>query len=52
MSIMLVLVLLLTFFLELAAGQAAWILVPVLGMISFMASAWVLLLAAEQANPR
>lgn len=52
MSIMLVLVLLLTFFLELAAGQVAWILVPVLGMVSFMVSARVLLLAAEQANPR
>src|SRR5687767_12192498 len=36
MSIMLVLVFILTFFLELAAGPAAWILIPVLGMIAFM----------------
>ncbi len=48
MSIMLVLVFILTFFLELAAGRAAWILVPVLGMIAYMVSCRVALLVADQ----
>jgi tryptophan-rich sensory protein len=52
MSIMLVLVFILTFFLELAAGPAAWILIPVLGMIAFMASGRVALIAADQPNRR
>jgi hypothetical protein len=52
MSIMLVLVFILTFFLELAAGSAAWILVPVLGMIAFMASGRLALIAADQPNRR
>ena len=52
MSIMLVLVLVLTFFLNLAAGSGAWILMPVLGMISFMVSCRVLMFAAEQPNQR
>jgi hypothetical protein len=47
-SIMLVLVLILTFFLELAAGRGAWILLPVLGTISFMASSRLLLFAADE----
>jgi hypothetical protein len=52
MSVMLVLVLVLTFFLELAAGPIAWILFPVLGVIAFMASCRVMMFAAEQPNPR
>lgn len=52
MSIMLVLVFILTFFLELAAGPAAWILVPVLGMIAFMVSGRLALIAADQPNRR
>ncbi len=52
MSIMLVLVFILTFFLELAAGPAAWILVPVLGMIAFMGSGRLALIAADQPNRR
>ena len=52
MSVMLVLVFVLTFFLELAAGPAAWILFPVLGMIAFMVSCRVALFAADQPNPR
>ncbi len=52
MSIMLVLVLVLTFFLELAAGRAAWILIPVISMVSFMASCWVMLIAADEPHQR
>ena len=52
MSIMLVLVFILTFFLELAAGPAAWILIPVLGMIAFMVSCRVALLVADQPTRR
>jgi len=52
MSIMLVLVLILTFFLELAAGRAAWILIPVLGMIAFMVSGRLALIAADQPTRR
>ncbi len=52
MAIMLVLVLVLTFFLNLAAGSGAWILMPLLGMISFMVSCRVLMFAAEQPNQR
>ena len=52
MSVMLVLVLVLTFFLELAAGPIAWILFPVLGVIAFMASCRVMMFAADQPNPR
>jgi len=52
LSIMLVLVFILTFFLELAAGRAAWILIPVLGMISFMASCRVALLVGDQPTRR
>ena len=49
---MLVLVLVLTFFLELAAGPIAWILFPLLGVVAFMASCRVMMFAAEQPNPR
>jgi hypothetical protein len=52
MSIMLVLVFILTFFLELAAGPAAWILIPVLGMIAFIVSGRLALIAADQPNRR
>lgn len=52
MSVMLVLVLVLTFFLELAAGPIAWILFPVLGVIAFMASCRVMMIAADEPNPR
>ena len=52
MSVMLVLVLVLTFFLELAAGPIAWILFPMLGVIAFMASCRVMMFAADQPNPR
>jgi hypothetical protein len=52
MSIMLVLVLVLTFFLELAAGPIAWILFPVLGVITFMVSCRVAMFAAEQPTSR
>ena len=52
MSVMLVLVLVLTFFLELAAGPIAWILFPVLGVIAFMASCRVMMFAADEPNPR
>lgn len=52
MSIMLVLVLVLTFFLDLAAGRGAWIVIPVLGMVSFMVSCKVILFAADQPEPR
>ena len=52
MSIMLVLVLVLTFFLNLAAGRGAWILIPALGVVTFMASCRVALFAADQPNPR
>ena len=52
MSVMLVLVLVLTFFLELAAGPIAWILFPVLGVVTFMASCRVMMFAADQPNPR
>jgi len=52
MSIMLVLVLILTFFLELAAGRAAWILLPLLAMVSFMVSCRVIMFAAEQPERR
>jgi hypothetical protein len=53
-SIMLVLVLVLLFkpLLELAAGPGAWILMPVLGVITFMASCRVMALAADQPHPR
>ena len=52
MSVMLVLVLVLTFFLQLAAGPIAWILFPVLGVIAFMASCRVMMIAADEPNPR
>jgi hypothetical protein len=52
MSVMLVLVLVLTFFLQLAAGPIAWILFPVLGVITFMTSCRVMMFAADQPNPR
>jgi len=52
MSIMLVLVLLLTFFLELAAGRAAWVLIPVLGMACFALSCWVMQFAADEPDQR
>jgi hypothetical protein len=52
MSVMLVLVLVLTFFLELAAGPIAWILFPLLGVMAFMASCRVMMFAADQPNPR
>ncbi len=52
MSIMLVLVLVLTFFLNLAAGRGAWILIPALGVVTFMVSCRVALFAADQPNPR
>jgi hypothetical protein len=53
-SIMLVLVLVLLFspLLELAAGPGAWILLPVLGVVAFMASCRVMTLAAAEPNPR
>jgi hypothetical protein len=51
MSIMLVLVLVLTFFLDLAAGRGAWILLPLLGMVSFVGSCRMMLFAADQPNP-
>jgi hypothetical protein len=52
MSIMLVLVLVLTFFLNLAAGRGAWILIPALGVATFMVSCRVALFAADQPSPR
>ena len=52
MSIMLVLVLVLTFFLDLAAGPIAWILFPVLGVVAFMGSCRLMMFAADQPNPR
>jgi hypothetical protein len=52
MSIMVVLVLVLTFFLELAAGPAAWILIPVLGLISFVVSCRVILATDQATNHR
>jgi hypothetical protein len=52
MSVMLVLVIVLTFFLELAAGLFAWILFPALGVVTFMASTRIAMFAAEQPNPR
>ena len=52
MSVMLVLVFVLTFFLELAAGLFAWILFPVLGVVAFMASCRLMMFAADQPNPR
>jgi hypothetical protein len=52
MSIMLVLVLVLTFFLDLAAGRGAWILIPLLGLVSFVVSCKVILFAADQPEPR
>lgn len=52
LSIMLVLVFILMFFLELAAGPGAWILIPVLGMIAFMASCRLALLVADQPTRR
>lgn len=52
MSVMLVLVVVLTFFLELAAGPVAWILFPVLGLVTFMGSTRIAMFAAEQPNPR
>jgi hypothetical protein len=52
LSVMLVLVLVLTFFLNFAAGRGAWILFPVLGVITFTASCRAALFAADQPNPR
>ena len=52
MSVMLVLVVVLTFFLELAAGLFAWILFPALGAVTFMASTRIAMFAVEQPNPR
>lgn len=52
MAIMLVLVFVLTFFLDLAAGRGAWILIPVLGMVSFVLSCKVMLFAADQPDTR
>ena len=52
MSIMVVLVLVLTFFLELAAGPGAWILIPVLGLISFVVSCRVILATDQPTNHR
>jgi hypothetical protein len=52
MSVMLVLVLVLTFFLDFAAGRGAWFLFPVLGVLTFMASCRMMLFAADQPNPR
>lgn len=51
-SILLLLVLVLTFFLSIAAGIGAWILLPVLGAVTFMASSYVMRLAADQPNLR
>ena len=51
-SLRYVLVVVLTFFLELAAGPAAWILFPVLGLVTFMGSTRIAMFAAEQPNPR
>jgi hypothetical protein len=52
MSVMLVLVFVLTFFLELAAGPIAWVLFPVLGVVAFMGSCRLMMFAADQPNPR
>jgi hypothetical protein len=52
MSIMVVLVLVLTFFLELAAGPGAWILIPGLGLISFVVSCRVILATDQPTNHR
>jgi hypothetical protein len=52
MSVMLVLVVVLMFFLELAAGLFAWILFPALGVVTFMGSTRIAIFAAEQPNPR
>ena len=52
MSVMLVLVIVLTFFLEFAAGRGAWLLFPVLGVVTFMVSSRTAMVAAEEANPR
>ena len=52
MSVMLVLVVVLMFFLELAAGPIAWLLFPALGVITFMGSCRIAMFAAEQPNPR
>jgi hypothetical protein len=52
LSIMLVLVFILTFFLELAAGPAAWILIPVLGMIAFMVSGRLAQFVADEPTRR
>ncbi len=52
MSVMLVLVFVLTFFLELAAGPIAWVLFPVLGVVAFMGSCRVAMFAVDQPNPR
>lgn len=54
MSILLVLVLVLMFspLLELAAGPGAWLLLPALGTLTFMVSCRVMYLAADQPHPR
>lgn len=52
MSIMLVLVFILTFFLDLSAGRGAWILVPGLGMIAYVASCRLAMVVADQPNRR
>lgn len=51
-AIMLVLLLVLMFFLRLAAGTWAWVLIPALGMIGFMMSSFMIRLAADQPPPR
>jgi hypothetical protein len=50
--LVLVLVLLISPLLELAAGPGAWLLMPVLGAIAFMVSERVMTIAVDQANAR
>lgn len=52
LSVLLVLLLVLVFFLDLAAGVWAWLLIPGLAALAYMASSAVLAVAAKEQNPQ
>lgn len=52
LSVLLILLMVLVFFIRLAAGVWAWLLLPVLGAGSFAASAVIMRITAQEQNPQ
>jgi len=52
LSVLLVLLLVLAFFIDLAAGVWAWLLIPVLAALAFVASSAVMAAASKEQNPQ